>query len=305
MAGEKKIKAAVFGCGNIGMYAVKALEIAEDMQPIGIIERDQCLPLTRKQFPHLPIVTDIQQLSEKPDVVVLGVPSREVQKTAPVLLAQGIRTVDCFDMHGEFFVSLKHTLDPIAKANGVAAIMGCGVDPGVSTMIRAIFELWATTGISYVTYGPGMSMGHTVAAKSYPGVKDALAITRPGEPGRHKRELYLELEPGASLKKIKKSIMEDPYFSHDDVRFIEVDKVAPLVDRGHRIHIARKGGASGVDNQLLDFETTFHNPASTAQVLVNAARAVTQMPPGAYTMLEVPLIHFLNEDSESLMRRVV
>jgi diaminopimelate dehydrogenase len=305
MTVDKKIKVAVMGCGNIGLYAVKAIEIAEDMQPVGIVERDQCLAGIKKQFPHLPIVADINDLPEKPEVVVLGIPSREVEKTAPRLLAQGIHTIDCFDMHGEYFVKLKNALDPIAKTNRVAAIMGCGVDPGVSTMIRAIFELWATTGISYVTYGPGMSMGHTVAAKSYPGVRDALAITRPGEPGCHKREIYLELEPGASLKKIKKMIMEDPYFSHDNVRFIEVEKVAPLVDRGHRIHITRKGGASGVDNQLLDFETTFHNPASTAQIMVNSARAVTQMSPGAYTMLEIPLIYFLKEDAESLLRRVV
>jgi diaminopimelate dehydrogenase len=302
---DKKIKVAVMGCGNIGMYAIKALQIAEDLQPVGAIDREQCLPHLKDQFPHLPFVTDFNQLSEKPDVVILGVPSREVQKNAPLLLAQGIHTIDCFDMHGDFFVSLKNTLEPIAKANRVAAIMGCGVDPGVSTMIRAIFELWATTGISYVNYGPGMSMGHTVAAKSYPGVKDALAITRPGEPGSHKREIYLELEPNADLEEIKSAIMQDSYFSHDSVRFIQVDKVAPLVDRGHRIHITRKGGASGVDNQLLSFETTFHNPASTAQVMVNSARAVTKMSPGAYTMLEVPLIHFLNEDVESLLRRVV
>ena len=302
---DKKIKVAVMGCGNIGMYAIKALQIAEDMLPVGAIDREQCLPNLMNQFPDLPLVTDLNQLPEKPDVVILGVPSREVQKYAPLMLAQGIHTIDCFDMHGDFFVSLKNTLEPIAKANHVAAIMGCGVDPGVSTMIRAIFELWATTGISYVNYGPGMSMGHTVAAKSYPGVKDALAITRPGEPGSHKREIYLELEPNADLEEIKAAIMQDSYFSHDSVRFIQVDKVAPLVDRGHRIHITRKGGASGVDNQLLTFETTFHNPASTAQVMVNAARAVTQMPPGAYTMLEVPLIHFLNEDVESLLRRVV
>lgn len=304
MTVEKKIKVAVMGCGNIGQYAVKAVQIAEDMDLVGVIEQDDCLTDLKQHHPEVKVVCNINKLPEKPDVAVLGVPSRTVKKIAPRLLSQGINTVDCFDMHGEFFIKLKNALEPIARTNNVAAIMGCGVDPGVSTMIRAIFELWATTGISYVTYGPGMSMGHTVAAKSYPGVRDALAITRPGEPGRHKREIYLEMEPGASFKKIKKSIMDDPYFCNDDVRFIKVDKVAPLIDRGHRIHIARKGGASGIDNQQLEFETTFHNPASTAQVMVNAARAVTKMPPGAYTMLEVPLINFLHEDTESLLRRV-
>jgi len=304
MTVEKKIKVAVMGCGNIGQYALRAVQIAEDMDLVGVIEQENCIADLKHRHPEINLVCDFNKLPVKPDVAILGVPSRTVKKIAPRLLARGISTIDCFDMHGEFFIKLKNALEPIARTNNVAAIMGCGVDPGVSTMIRAIFELWATTGISYVTYGPGMSMGHTVAAKSYPGVRDALAITRPGEPGRHKRELYLELEPEANFKKIKKAIKEDPYFSHDDVRFVKVDKVAPLVDRGHRIHISRKGGASGIDNQLLDFDTTFHNPASTAQVMVNAARAVTKVPPGAYTMLEVPLINFLNEDTESLLRRV-
>ena len=241
MTVDKKIKVAVMGCGNIGQYAVKAVQIAEDMSLVGVIEQDNCLADLKQRHPEITVVCDINNLPEKPDVVVLGIPSRTVKKIAPRLLAQGINTVDCFDMHGEFFIKLKNALEPIARTNNVAAIMGCGVDPGVSTMIRAIFELWATTGISYVTYGPGMSMGHTVAAKSYPGVRDALAITRPGEPGRHKREIYLELEPDASFKKIKKLLMEDPYFCNDDVRFIKVDKVAPLVrPRSSYPHLAER-----------------------------------------------------------------
>ena len=251
------------------------------------------------------IVSDVQDLPEKPDVVILCVPTRTVESTAPKLLASGIRTVDCFDMHGDPFMHLRATLSPIAQEHQTASIMAAGVDPGVSTMIRALFEVWAPTGLTYVSYGPGMSMGHTVAAKAVPGVRDALAITRPGDPGCHKREVYLELEPDADFEQVKAAILADSYFRKDDVRIFQVDEVAPLVDTGHAIHILRKGGASGVDNQLLRFETTFNNPPSTAQVMVSCARAVLRMPPGAYTMLEVPLLYFLPEDVESLMKRLV
>jgi len=144
-----------------------------------------------------------------------------------------------------------------------------------------------------------------VAAKSYKGVADALSITRPGDPGCHKRDLYLQLHPEADFAEVKAQILADPYFSHDDVRVYQVDSVAPLVDTGHRIHVFRKGGSSGVDNQLLTFETTFHNPASTAQVLVSAARAAKRLPPGAHTMLEIPLAAFLQEDALPAMRRLV
>ncbi len=299
------IKTVVTGCGHIGESALRAVELAPDMVLSGIIEVDCRLDELRCKYPTTPVVNDFNKLPEKPDVIVLCVPTRLVREIAAPILRAGIHTVDCFDMHGDPFVQLKDTLDPAARAGGCAAVMGAGVDPGLSTLVRALFEIWAPTGLTYVNYGPGMSMGHTVAAKSYPGVRDALSITRPGDPGYHKRDLYLEMESGADFETVKNKILADPYFSHDEVRVIQVEDVSPFVDTGHRIHIFRKGGASGVDNQLLTFETTFNNPPSTAQVMVAAARAATRLSPGAYTMLEIPLSAFLVESVPLTMRRLV
>lgn len=302
---ENKFKVAVMGCGHIGSYAVRAARLAPDMDLMGVVELESCLGKVSQEFPGVLAVKDIRELPGKPDVIVLTVPSRMVEKTAPALLEQGIRTVDCFDIHGEPFMHLRGLLDPAAKATAAASIMGAGVDPGMSTVIRALFEVWAPTGLTYVTYGPGMSMGHTVAAKSYKGVKDALSITRPGDPGCHNRDLYLELEPGVDFEQVKTVILADPYFAHDSVRVFQVADVTPLVDMGHAIQIHRKGGASGVDNQLLNFDTTFHNPASTAQVMIAAARAVMRMSPGAYTMLEIPPLYYLPYPLEEIMQRIV
>jgi diaminopimelate dehydrogenase len=55
----------------------------------------------------------------------------------------------------------------------------------------------------------------------------------------------------------------------------------------------------------LYFETTFHNPASTAQVLAASARAVLRLAPGAHTMLEVPLLYFLSDDLENITSRII
>jgi diaminopimelate dehydrogenase len=303
---ESKIKVAVMGYGHIGSCAVSGVRLAKDMVLSGIIDLPQRLDAICSCLPSgTPVVDTFEELPEKPDVVILTVPTRTVEQVVPQLLASGIHTVDCFDMHGEPFIHLKSTLDPIAKAHNAAAIMGSGVDPGVSTMIRALFEIWAPTGLTYVDYGPGMSMGHTVCAKSYPGVKDALSITRPGDPGCHSRDLYLVIADGYEFEEVKRRVLSDSYFCHDNTRVFQVDDVAPLVDMGHRIRVFRKGGASGYDNQLLTFETTFHNPASTAQVLVSSARASTRIAPGAHTMLEIPLAYFLPEEIPSLMKRLV
>jgi diaminopimelate dehydrogenase len=300
---EKIIKVAVMGCGHIGSFVSRAVLLASDMKLVGIIEAGCKIEEIQQKFPGIQVVSSWKELPEKPEVLILGLPSRMVIQLAPELLAAGINTVDCFDMHGEPFMNLRNTLSPIAVSNQCVSIMGAGVDPGVSTIMRALFEMWAPTGLTYVTYGPGMSMGHTVAAKSYPGVQDALSITRPGDPGCHKRDLYLVIADGFEFEEVKSRILQDSYFCHDDVRVFQVDDVNPLVDMGHRIHVFRKGGASGIDNQLLDFETTFHNPASTAQVMVGCARATTHLAPGAYTMLEVPPLAYL-AGGESLLKKL-
>ncbi|NTV35679.1 MAG: diaminopimelate dehydrogenase [Anaerolineaceae bacterium] len=302
---KDKIKVAVMGCGHIGKMAVNAIQLAPDMLFAGVVELPEKVEAVRCELHDLPVAPNVQALPYKPDVVILTVPTRAVEKVAPSLLAEGIHTVDCFDMHGEPFAQLKATLDPVAKQHNSVALMGGGVDPGVSTMIRALFELWAPTGLTYVSYGPGMSMGHTVAAKSHKGVADALSITRPGDPGYHKRDLYLQIEPGADFEEVKNRVLADSYFRNADVHVYQVDDVTPLIDMGHAIQVSRKGGASGIDNQLLHFETTFHNPASTAQVLIGCARAVTRLAPGAHTMLEVPLAAFLVDEIDSLMKRLV
>ncbi|NPV86101.1 MAG: diaminopimelate dehydrogenase [Anaerolineae bacterium] len=301
---QKKLKVVVIGYGHIGSFAARAVLLAPDMELCGVVATPRSLEKVRQALPQVPVTTDVFALPEKPEAAILAVPTRTVEELAPKLLEAGIHTVDCFDMHGDPFLHLRESLQAAAVKGKVAAIMGSGVDPGVSTIVRALFEIWAPTGMSYVSYGPGMSMGHTVAAKSYDGVKDALSITRPGDPGCHKRDLYLVLQPGADRAAVKSAILADPYFSHDDVRVFFVDDVTPMVDMGHRIHIFRKGGSSGVDNQILTFETTFHNPASTAQVMAASARACTRLAPGAYTMFEVPPIAFLAGDTETLIKRI-
>lgn len=300
---NNKIKVAVMGCGHIGSFVCRAVQIAADMDLVGIVETKKQAEKVRCLYPGVAVAEDFNSLPQKPQVAILGVPTRTVIEVAPGLLGSGINTVDCFDMHGDPFMGLRDTLGPIARKNNTVAIMGAGVDPGISTVIRTIFEVWAPIGLTYVNYGPGMSMGHTVVAKSYPGVKDALSITRPGDPGCHKRDLYLVIEDGFQFEEVKGRIMADSYFAHDDVRVFQVEDVAPLIDMGHRIHVFRKGGSSGVDNQILDFDTTFHNPASTAQVMTGCGRATTRLAPGAYTMIEVPPLAYL-EGGEALLKKL-
>ena len=48
-----------------------------------------------------------------------------------------------------------------------------------------------------------------------------------------------------------------------------------------------------------------NNPALTAQVLVASARASLKQNPGAYTMIEVPIIDYIYGERESLIKKLV
>lgn len=67
-------------------------------------------------------------------------------------------------------------------------------------MVRALLEAMAPKGITYTNFGPGMSMGHTVAVKAIPGVKNALSMTIPLGTGIHRRMVYVELAEGPCFR---------------------------------------------------------------------------------------------------------
>lgn len=296
-----KIRAAVVGYGNIGRFVVESLQEAPDFEIAGIVRRD---PSKRPaELGDLPVVADIRELG-KVDVAILATPTREVEKHAVDILAQGINTVDSFDIHTDI-VKLRETLDRAAKAHGSVAIIAAGWDPGSDSIVRTLMQAAAPNGLTYTNFGPGMSMGHTVCVKSKPGVKDALSMTIPIGTGIHRRMVYVELEEGARLADVAKAVKEDPYFANDETHVMAVPSVDAVKDMGHGVHMTRKGVSGRTQNQRFEFNMSINNPALTAQILVGVARASMKQRPGAYTMIEVPVIDLLPGDREELIAHLV
>lgn len=298
----KKIRAAIVGYGNIGQFVLEALQAAPDFDVAGVVRRavseDKPLELT-----HIPVVTDIKQLKDV-QVAILCTPTRSVEAYAKEFLAMGINTVDSFDIHGGI-VDLRASLDTVAKANNTVSVISAGWDPGSDSVVRALMEAIVPKGITYTNFGPGMSMGHTVCVKSKPGVKAALSMTIPLGTGVHRRMVYVELEEGADFNEVAAAIKADDYFAHDETHIKQVDDVNALIDMGHGVHLVRKGVSGLTHNQLMSFDMTINNPALTAQVLVCVARASMKQRPGAYTMIELPVIDLMYGDRDELIRRLV
>ncbi|SQI42282.1 Meso-diaminopimelate D-dehydrogenase [Leminorella richardii] len=297
----KKIRAAVVGYGNIGKYAIEALNAADDFEIAGVVRRS--VGDKPAELAPYPVVDSIDKL-DNVDVAILCSPTRAVKDVALDILAKGINTVDSFDVHSKI-VDLKHSLDPAAKANGAVSIIAAGWDPGSDSIIRALMLAMAPKGITYTNFGPGMSMGHSVAAKSIAGVKDALSITVPLGTGIHRRLVYVELERGADFETVARTLKADDYFASDETHVKQVDCVDSLKDMGHGVHMTHKGVSGATQNQLFEYSMRINNPALTSQFLVSAARATMKISAGAYTVIEVAPIHFLTGETDSLIERLV
>ena len=299
-----KIRVAVVGYGNIGKYAVEAVCESADMELAGVVRRKSSLGEVSAELVNIPVTGDVKELG-KIDVALLCGPTRTISETAEQYLALGINTIDSFDIHGDALWNLRGQLDKVGKAHNAVAIVSAGWDPGSDSVVRALLEAMSPKGITCTNFGPGMSMGHTVAVKSKQGVRNALSMTIPIGTGIHRRMVYVELEPGANFADVEQAIKTDAYFAKDHTIVTQVENVDALLDVGHGTFIERKGVSGATHNQLFEFRMKINNPALTAQIMASCGRASMRQQSGAYTMPEIPVIDLLPGDRESLIKKLV
>ena len=297
------IRVAIIGYGNIGQATLQAVLTAKDMQLAGVVRRAASLANQPQELTEVTVVDDISKLG-KVDVAILCVPTRQVPQYAEQYLKVGINTVDSFDIHTQIG-DLRQRLIPLCKANNAVSIISAGWDPGSDSVVRALLQAIAPKGITYTNFGPGRSMGHSVAVKAIEGVEDALSVTIPLGTGIHRRMVYVKIRQGYDFKQIEAAIKADDYFRHDETHVILVDDIDSLNDVGHGVNLVRKGVSGSTHNQRFEFNMSINNPALTGQVLVACARATMRLKPGAYTMIEIPPIDLLEGDKDQLIRQLV
>ena len=298
----KKIRAAVVGYGNIGRFALQALEAADDFEVAGIVRRHGA-ENKPQELARYDVVSDIRELKDV-DVAILATPTRSCEEYAQQILPLGINTVDSFDIHTEIS-GYRQRMDELCKKTGRVSVIAAGWEPGSDSVVRTLIESLAPKGLSYTNFGPGMSMGHSVCVRSKEGVREALSVAIPLGEGIHRRMVYVELEEGARLEDVEKAIKADPYFAHDETHVFQVEDVDSLQDMGHGVNLVRKGVSGQTQNQRFEFNMSINNPALTGQVLVNVARASMRQQPGCYTMIEIPVVDLLPGEREQWVKRLV
>ncbi|MCR4847674.1 MAG: diaminopimelate dehydrogenase, partial [Bacteroidales bacterium] len=150
----EKIRAAVVGYGNVGRFALEALEVAPDFEVAGIVRRNgnANLPL---ELTNYKVVKDIKELG-KVDVAILACPTRSCPEYAKQILPLGINTVDSFDIHTSI-PEYRAELMPLNKQTNTVSVIAAGWDPGSDSIVRTLMQSLAPKGLSYTNFGPGMS----------------------------------------------------------------------------------------------------------------------------------------------------
>ena len=290
----QKINVAIIGWGNVGRGCKRALSECSDMVLAGVVRRPASVGKDEEELKDTHVVSDIAKLKDKPDVVLLCVPSRELPDKMKMYQELGFCTVDSYDEHDKIW-SLKNSADIVAASKKVVSITGAGWDPGTDSAIRALMRVVSITGHTTTTFGGtkgGRSMGHTALVKAIPGVKNAVSLTFANGRGKHKRHVYVEVAPDGNFDEIKKAILADPYFVNDPT---EVEQVKSI-DKYNTLHHAGSIERTGMQvNQRYDVAGI--NPEFTANVMVCCARACMAAKEkgefGTFTFIERPLIDYL------------
>lgn len=299
----ENIRIGILGYGNLGRAVERIVEAQNDMELVGVYSRRK---LDHPLWKSVPMLYNREPI----DVLVLcGGSATDLPHQTPAF-ASLYNIVDSFDHHQEIEHHYKR-VDRAAKEGNHLALISCGWDPGLLSMIRVLFSAVFKEARVLTFWGKGISQGHSDAIRRIKGVKDARQYTVPLEPAAevlksffeenhepsatelHRRECYVVAEDGADLQRIENEIRSMPdYFAGYDttVHFISQEKLEK--NHGEFPHggTVMCIGAEATGTFRLELSS---NPDFTAAILISYVRAVYQMwkegENGCKTVLEVPL----------------
>ncbi|MDD3886662.1 MAG: diaminopimelate dehydrogenase [Victivallaceae bacterium] len=327
-----KTKILLVGYGNVGRGVIKSIANNPDMELVGILSRSP--ERVKKEFNAVPVraMTEAEAfISEiRPDVAILcGGSKDDLPKQGPVF-AKLVNTVDSFDNHSripEYFKSVNDA----ALAAGHVSVISTGWDPGLFSLQRVLAGAFIPGARAYGFYGlgekGGLSMGHSDALRTIPGVADARQFThavpeaietiRRGEnpvfqPGdMHTRECFVVLKPGADREKIVETIRSMPgYFApyKTTINFVSQEELDSKYKGFPHDGLVIAAGSTGNGNQAqVEFRCIWgSNPEATGNVLVAHARAAVRLAAegrkGAMTILDIPPSYFTQLDRDELLK---
>ena len=294
------MKIGILGYGNLGKGVECAIKQTPDLELAAVFTRRD--PSSVKILTSgVPVysIADAEKHKDEVDVLVIcGGSATDLPKQTPEF-AKYFNVIDSFDTHAripEHFANV----DKAAKDNGHIALISCGWDPGMFSLLRLYGNCVLPNGQDYTFWGKGVSQGHSDAIRRIKGVKDARQYTVPVPSAleavragknpelttrqKHTRECFVVAEDGADKARIEKEIKEMPnYFADYDttVTFIseeELKRDHAGIPHGGFVIRSGKTGWDNEFNNVIEYNLKLDsNPAFTSSVLAAFARAIFRL----------------------------
>lgn len=275
----KRLRLAIVGFGALGRACVHGVSEAAGLELAGVVHRaPDRLGVLREPVPVAGHLRDLGQIG----AALLCVPPDAASGVAYEILQQCVPLVECARLQGDARERHYAGLDQAARHHRVAAIVGAGWDPGVLPLLRRLFEVLIPHGRTVSGLHPGLSAHHTATVAGIPGVKAALALERRSAEGRAQRYVYAQLEPGTRAETVQQALEADPLFAGTEVQVFAVPELAALEAAGSGIVVERLATASAGRHENLLLEARFDPVNFAARVMLDAARSLAGLRPGAH-----------------------
>ena len=308
-----KINIGIIGYGNLGKATEQIILSKHEYNLVAIFSRR----VVKSKFNTLiESYENISLYKDKIDIMLLcggSFDDLEKQTSDSLLYFDCINT---FDNHKKIPTEFER-LDNLAKQTGHRLIMSCGWDPGIFSILRALF-FSISNEKPIVFWGKGISMGHSDAIRKVENVIDGIEFTIPNKNAvklartnklssdetMHYRKCFVVAE-----KKYQKAISEKiknipNYFKGQptSVEFLSHEELLKLKSKmAHRGEIISNfKGLDGSKNQFIFKLKTSSNPSLTATILTTYIKAITNIKQekkvGCFTPLDIPISFLFDKD---------
>lgn len=272
-----RLKLSIVGFGRLGAACLDAIRETPDLEAAGVVRRPEsgAAPHGVRTAAH---VRDLGRV----DAALVCVPALQVAGVARELLQARIAVVECAMLEDRALEAHYAAIGDAAHAHRVPAVVGAGWNPGMLPLLRRALEVLIPAGHTSVTDRPGASLHHAEAVRSVRGVRDALVTEQPNADGRRKRYVYAELAKGTDPAAVQAALAADPLFAGEETLLFPVESVSALKAEGRGVLLERRGTARTGAHQNLLLEARFDVPTFAARVMVDAARHIGRLRPGAH-----------------------
>lgn len=317
-----KINVGIVGYGNLGKAVEQIVLSKKELNLVAIFSRR----IVRSNYnTKVESYENFKNFVGKIDVMLLCGGSKSDLEIQTPEIAEYFDVINTFDTHKKIPSEFKK-LDTIGKKANHRIIMSCGWDPGLFSVIRAMFVALNKDNLN-TFWGKGISMGHSDAIRRVDGVIDAVQFTVPNKEAvklakkgnlpndmpMHFRECYVVAEE-KDQKRIENEIKSIPnYFlgQPTTVNFVSHSHLMKLKNKMlHRGEVISSFKTVQGSKCKLNFSVYMDsNPNFTATIMIAYINAIINLKEsemtGAFTNLDIPVSYlFLGKEKEDLIKNL-